>query len=102
MVRLRVLRDAYGLTAEQLAVRMAELGVPVDRNSLYNIESGAKKPSDRVLDAYARALGVNPLDVWQGPLRTPPGPRTKRRSRRRRGGLRATSSDASSGTPLHD
>jgi transcriptional regulator with XRE-family HTH domain len=69
MVRIRALRDAYGLTAEQLAERMAELGVPVDRNSLYNIERGAKKPSDRVLDAYARALGVNPLDVWQGPLR---------------------------------
>ncbi|HWE91647.1 MAG TPA: helix-turn-helix transcriptional regulator [Pseudonocardiaceae bacterium] len=71
MVRIRELRDAYGLTAEQLADRMAELGVPVDRNTLYNIESGAKKPSDRVLDAYARALGVNPLDVWKGPLRRP-------------------------------
>ncbi|HWE92173.1 MAG TPA: helix-turn-helix transcriptional regulator [Pseudonocardiaceae bacterium] len=71
MVRIRALRDAYGLTAEQVADRMAELGVPVDRNTLYNIESGAKKPSERVLDAYARALGVNPLDVWQGPLRKP-------------------------------
>ncbi|HWE90443.1 MAG TPA: helix-turn-helix transcriptional regulator [Pseudonocardiaceae bacterium] len=66
MVRIRALRHAYGLTAAQLADRMAELGVPVDRNSLYNIESGAKKPSDRILDAYARALGVHPLDVWQG------------------------------------
>ena len=71
MVRIRALRDAYGLTAEQVADRMAELGVPVDRNTLYNIESGAKKPSERVLDAYARALGVKPLDVWQGPLRKP-------------------------------
>jgi transcriptional regulator with XRE-family HTH domain len=69
MARIRVLRDAYGLTAEQLADRMGELGVPVDRNTLYNIESGAKKPSARVLDAYARALGLNPLDFWQGPLR---------------------------------
>ncbi|HWE89235.1 MAG TPA: helix-turn-helix transcriptional regulator [Pseudonocardiaceae bacterium] len=71
MVRIRALRDTYGLTAEQLADRMAELGVPVDRNTLYNLELGAKKPSDRILDAYARALGVNPLDVWQGPLRPP-------------------------------
>lgn len=71
MVRIRALRDAYGLTAEHLADRMAELGVPIDRNSLYNIERAAKKPSNRVLDAYARAVGVNPLDVWQGPLRKP-------------------------------
>jgi transcriptional regulator with XRE-family HTH domain len=78
MVRIRELRDAYGLTAEQLADRMAELGVPVDRNTLYNIESGAKKPSARVLDAYARALGVNPLDVWQGPLRPTPQPIQRR------------------------
>jgi transcriptional regulator with XRE-family HTH domain len=71
MVRIRVLRDIYGLTAEQLADRMAELGVSVNHNTLYNIERGAKKPSDRTLDAYARALGINPLDVWQGPLRPP-------------------------------
>ncbi|HWE91770.1 MAG TPA: helix-turn-helix transcriptional regulator [Pseudonocardiaceae bacterium] len=69
MVRIGVLRDAYGLTAGQLAERMAELGVRVNRNSLYNIERGKKKASARVLDAYARALNVNPLDVWQGPLR---------------------------------
>lgn len=69
MVRIRDLRDAHGLTAEQLADRMAELGVRVDRNTIYNIELGAKKPSERVLNAYARALGVNPLNVWQGPLR---------------------------------
>jgi transcriptional regulator with XRE-family HTH domain len=76
MVRIRVLRDACGLTAEQLADRMAELGVPVNRNTLYNIEAGAKKPSARVLDAYALALGVHPLDVWQGPLRQGPLRRT--------------------------
>jgi transcriptional regulator with XRE-family HTH domain len=69
MVRIRALRTAYGLTAEQLADRMAELGVRVNRNTLYNIEAGAKRPSDRVLDAYVLALGVHPLDVWQGPLR---------------------------------
>jgi transcriptional regulator with XRE-family HTH domain len=69
MVRIRALRDAHGLTAEQLADRMSDLGVTVNPNTLYNIEVGAKKPSDRILNAYARALGVNPLDVWQGPLR---------------------------------
>ena len=69
MVRLRALRNAYGLTAGQLAERMFEQGVPVDRNSLYNIESGLKKPSDRLLDAYARALAVSPLDVCQAPPR---------------------------------
>jgi transcriptional regulator with XRE-family HTH domain len=73
MVRIRALRDAYALTAEQVADRMAELGIPVNRNTLYNIERGAKKPSDRVLDTYARALGLNPLDVWQGLLRQPAG-----------------------------
>jgi transcriptional regulator with XRE-family HTH domain len=96
MVRIRALRQAHSLTAAEVVDRMAGLGVKVDRNSLYNIESGKKKPSARLLDTYARALGVHPLDVWQGswgsadspPTQPPTSPAPVRVGRRSRGGRR--------------
>jgi len=69
MIRVRDLRLARGLTLQQLADRMAEQGVSITESGLSNIEKGHKRASDRVLLAMARALGVEPLNVWHGPTR---------------------------------
>ncbi|MBF6515305.1 helix-turn-helix transcriptional regulator [Nocardia cyriacigeorgica] len=68
MVRLRDLRQARGLRLADLTERIAEHGIEVTVAGLSNIETGRKRASDRLLHAWARALGVDPLDVWQAPV----------------------------------
>lgn len=74
MVRMKVLRQVSGLTLVQVVDRMAEHGVSLSEGGLSNIENGNKQASDRVLIAWAKALGIDPLDVWHGPLRKPVEP----------------------------
>lgn len=69
MIRIRDLRQAHGLTMQQLADRISEQGVSITEAGISNIETGSKKASDRLLTAWAKALGIAPLNVWQGPLR---------------------------------
>lgn len=82
MVRLRELRLSRNWTAAQLAERIGEQGVSITENAIYNVEIGAKQASARLLDAWMRALGADPLNVWHGPLRKPvePAPRVGRRA----------------------
>lgn len=82
MVRIVDLRKAHGWSQEQLAERIREHGVPVTGAGISNVESGNKQASDRLLTAWAKALGVEPLNVWHGPLRKPvePGVPGKRRA----------------------
>lgn len=65
MVSLRSLREAHGLTSPQLAERIAEHGVPVDPDTLLNVELGHKKASRSLLTAWAGALGIKPVDIKQ-------------------------------------
>lgn len=74
MVRLRELRLAHSMTLEQLAERIAEHGVEVTVQGLSNVECGNKQASDRLLTAWAKALAIDPLLVWHGPLRKPVEP----------------------------
>jgi transcriptional regulator with XRE-family HTH domain len=72
MVRLKEVRTKLTtLTQEQLAERIRELGVPITNAGLSNVENGSKPASDRLLTAWAMALGLDPLLIWQGPLRRP-------------------------------
>lgn len=71
MVRIRDLRLAYGLTLAETARRIQEQGVEVTESGISNVENGRRKASDRLLIAWAKALGLNPLDVWHGPVRKP-------------------------------
>lgn len=71
MVRMRVVRQISGLTLRQTCDRMSEHGVDLSEGGLSNIESGNKRASERMLIAWAHALGLDPLDVWHGPLRQP-------------------------------
>jgi transcriptional regulator with XRE-family HTH domain len=80
MVRISDLRKARNWTQEELADRIGEHGVAITAAGISNVENGNKQASDRLLAAWALALGVEPLNVWHGPLRTPvqPGVPTKR------------------------
>lgn len=72
MVRLKDVRlKLTTLTQEQLAERIAEHGVSITGAGISNVENGSKVASERLLTAWARALGLDPLLVWQGPLRKP-------------------------------
>lgn len=71
MIRIKELRLAHGLSQGQLAERIAEQGVEITDAGISNVENGNKKASDRLLTAWARALGVEALNVWHGPLRPP-------------------------------
>lgn len=65
MVSLRALRHAYGLTGDQLAERIHEQGVKVDTDHLYNVETGRRKGSVKLMCAWARALRITRLDIYQ-------------------------------------
>ncbi|TDO18182.1 helix-turn-helix protein [Mycobacterium sp. BK086] len=76
MVRIKDVRIGLGLSQVQLADRIAELGVEITDAGISNVENGNKKASDRLLIAWAKALGIEPLNVWHGPLRPPVQPAT--------------------------
>lgn len=69
-VRLRPYRVVVGLTLEKLRERIAEHGVTVSLAHLSNVECGHQRASERLLVAWSRAIGLDPLDVWQ-PGRAP-------------------------------
>jgi transcriptional regulator with XRE-family HTH domain len=66
-VKIRHLREAYGLTLNELAQRISEQGVDVHPDHLSNVELGRKRASRALLIAWAKALQLNPLDIWQAP-----------------------------------
>lgn len=63
VVPLRALRQAHGLSARQLAERIAEHGVIVQPDSLLAVELGHTGASDELLVAWARALNLSRLDI---------------------------------------
>jgi transcriptional regulator with XRE-family HTH domain len=62
-VGIRLLRDAHGLTIPALVERIAQQGVTVTADHISNVELGWKRPSNALLHAWARALGITRLDV---------------------------------------
>lgn len=71
MVRIKDLRLAHGWTMLQLADRIQEQGGQITEAGISNVENGNKQGSDLLLTAWAKALGIDPLNVWHGPLRKP-------------------------------
>jgi transcriptional regulator with XRE-family HTH domain len=65
-VGIRILREAHGLTIPALARRIEEQGVKVTPDHISNVELGWKRPSNALLHAWAKALGVTRLDVITG------------------------------------
>lgn len=63
-VSIRLLRDAHGLTIPALAKRIEETqGISVSPDHISNVELGWKRPSNALMTAWAKALGISRLDV---------------------------------------
>jgi transcriptional regulator with XRE-family HTH domain len=69
MVRLAELRKIRGWSQEQLAAHIGDHGISITAAGISNVESGAKQASERLLIAWANALGIPDTSLWHGPLR---------------------------------
>ncbi|OBB22135.1 helix-turn-helix domain-containing protein [Mycolicibacterium elephantis] len=69
-VRIRDYREALGITVNQLVERIKETGYDgsVHPDTIRNVELGHKRASKPLMNAWAKALGLVPLDVWQPPV----------------------------------
>lgn len=63
-VSMRTLREAHGLTIAALTKKIEERGVKVTADHISNCELGWKRPSNQLLHAWAKALGITRLDVF--------------------------------------
>lgn len=57
------------ISVNQLAERIEETGYAekVHPDTIRNVELGHKRASKLLMVAWAKALGLSPLDVWQPP-----------------------------------
>jgi len=63
-VTLRALREAYGISREDLLDRLAEHGyIAKNTNMIRAVETGWQKPGTELITAWAKALRLNPADV---------------------------------------
>lgn len=68
-VRIRDYREGLGITVNSLADRITAAGYDgvVHPDTIRNVELGHKRASKPLMAAWAKALGLLPLDVWQPP-----------------------------------
>ncbi|BDY33208.1 helix-turn-helix domain-containing protein [Mycolicibacterium mageritense] len=66
-VRIRDYREALGISVNHLVDRIKETGYEgsVHPDTIRNVELGHKRASKPLMTAWAKALGLVPLDVWQ-------------------------------------
>lgn len=71
-VGIRELREAHGLTVNQLVERIKELGYDgnLHPDTVRNVELGHKRGSKQLMVLWAKSLGLLPMDVWQPPIET--------------------------------
>ena len=85
--RVRALREAAGLTQDQLAARCQRLGLDITRGTLAKVEASVRSVSDHEIPFIARALSV-PLNalfpaslvILARKARNPSGTRRPRRN----------------------
>lgn len=65
--RIRMIREAQGLSISALAKRLLENGYVISDNRLWNLESGRSRLHVDTLFAIATALGVSPLALQTMP-----------------------------------
>ncbi|MCW2831109.1 MAG: hypothetical protein JWP31_1801 [Aeromicrobium sp.] len=70
-VPIRALREALTLNIDQLCDRIEPIyGKRPHGDTIRNVELGHKRASQQLMNAWARALGLTPLDVYQPMTRT--------------------------------
>lgn len=62
-VDIRKLREAHGINIPTLVERIRENGVEVTADHISNCELGWKRPSNPLLHAWAKSLGVMAIDI---------------------------------------
>lgn len=69
-VGIRELREAHGLTVNQLVERIKDLGYDgnLHPDTVRNVELGHKRASKQLVVLWAKALGLLPMDIWQPPI----------------------------------
>lgn len=66
LVPIRELRGALGLSVTQLCDRIEpHLGKRPHEDTIRNVELGHKRASGPLMTAWAKALGLTPIDVAQ-------------------------------------
>ena len=65
---LRRLRTERGLSQQALSARLELQGVYVCRGSVSRIEDYSRTVTDIELYAFARALGVEPAELFEAPI----------------------------------
>lgn len=69
-VPIRALRESHALSIDQLCDRIEPIfGKRPHGDTIRNVELGHKKASRQLMNAWALALGLTPLDVFQPPTR---------------------------------
>jgi transcriptional regulator with XRE-family HTH domain len=66
-VPIRAVREAYGLSAADVADRMAEQGYEITAGAIRDFETANQWPSSGAVIAWAKALKLNPVDVVVAP-----------------------------------
>lgn len=68
-VRIRDFREMLHISVNQLAERIESHGYTekLHPDTIRNVELGHKRASKLLMVAWSKALGLNPLDVWQPP-----------------------------------
>lgn len=65
-IPLRALREAFGMTLEELHAAIREQGVEVSVKHINNVELGHRQGNDELMEAWARALRTKRLLIRQG------------------------------------
>lgn len=63
LVNIRSVREAYGLSLEDLAQRISEQSHPTTASTLRGVETANGPVSNKLITAWARALRLNPTDI---------------------------------------
>ena len=66
VIPVRALREALGLTIDDVVARIKDQGVAASKPGISNFETGVRHASPRLAHAYCRALGVARHQVSQG------------------------------------
>ncbi|GAB7044928.1 helix-turn-helix domain-containing protein [Catenuloplanes indicus] len=65
VIPVRALREALGLTLDDVVARIKDQGEMASKSGLSNFEAGVRQASPRLALAYCRALGVDRHHISQ-------------------------------------
>jgi transcriptional regulator with XRE-family HTH domain len=61
--RVREVREAQGLSQQQVSERLAGIGVKIDRTAVARVENGTRRVTVDEVFQFAQALNASPLEL---------------------------------------